>query len=285
MKYVNVSRIYVLYWVIDVDLSGIWKLRELRSTVMLVDERRSKMLQITELQGFVSLQQLVDELNASESTIRRDLEYLDGIGQLRRTRGGAAYIGDSITAFDERRDRASEQKRIVAAATAELISPGETVLLDGGTTTLEVARNLIGKPLQVVTNSIPIATLLVNQDQTEVIVVGGYLYPRSGVALGTYAVETLRNVNVGKLVMSVAGITNEGLFNSNLLLVETERQMIASADEVIVVADSSKFGQSALARICALEAVSRVVVDSGVTAEWSRVIRNSGAELMVVNTE
>ena len=252
---------------------------------MLVDERRSKMLQITELQGFVSLQQLVDELNASESTIRRDLEYLDGIGQLRRTRGGAAYIGDSITAFDERRDRASEQKRIVAAATAELISPGETVLLDGGTTTLEVARNLIGKPLQVVTNSIPIATLLVNQDQTEVIVVGGYLYPRSGVALGTYAVETLRNVNVGKLVMSVAGITNEGLFNSNLLLVETERQMIASADEVIVVADSSKFGQSALARICALEAVSRVVVDSGVTAEWSRVIRNSGAELMVVNTE
>ena len=252
---------------------------------MLLDERREKVLQLIEIQGFASLSDLVNRIDVSESTIRRDLEYLDRIGQIRRTRGGAAYIGESLTKFDDRVSQATEEKKRVARSVADLIEPGEAVLLDGGTTTLEVARLLIGKPLQVVTNSLPIVNLLANQPQIELMMIGGYLYPQTGVALGPLAIDALKHINVRRLVMSVGGITEKGLFNSNALLVETERQMMASAEESIVVSDSSKLGHSALAHLCPLEAVSRLVVDSGITPQWRETIQNAGVELVVVELE
>src|SRR5580692_4858692 len=139
---------------------------------VLVDQRRHQILQITENKGFVSMIELVDQLQASESTIRRDLEFLDGIGQIRRTRGGAAYVGESLTSFDVRRTQAREGKVHIADAAAALVQTGETIILDGGTTTLEVARQLAGRTLQVVTNSIPIVNALVNSPETELIVIG-----------------------------------------------------------------------------------------------------------------
>jgi DeoR/GlpR family transcriptional regulator of sugar metabolism len=114
---------------------------------------------------------------------------------------------------------------------------------------LEVARQLIGKSLQVVTNSLPIVSLLVNQPNIELVMIGGYLYPKTGVALGPLAVATLENIHVRRLMMSVGGITEKGLFNSNALLVETERQMIEAAEEIVVVSDSSKLGHSAAAPV------------------------------------
>lgn len=251
---------------------------------MLVDERRSKILQVAESSGFVSLQQLVAELGASESTVRRDLEYLDAQGQISRTRGGAAYAGESLTDFDVRRTRASRQKQGIARRTADLIAAGETVLLDGGTTTLEVARHLPGKSLQVVTNSLPIASLLMNRHEIELIFIGGYVYPKTGVALGELAVAALKNINVSRLVMSTGGITAEGLFNSNALLVETERQMIRAAERVTLVADSSKFGQRALSQLCSLDAVDEIVTDDGLSEEWRRTLTASGVAVEVVTT-
>ena len=248
---------------------------------MLADERRQIILQVAELKGFVSMTELVDQIGASESTVRRDLEFLDGIGQIRRTRGGAAYVGESLTPFDVRRGKAREQKQLVAEAAAALVEPGETVLLDGGTTTLEVARLLAGKPLQVVTNSIPIVNALINSPQTELIVIGGFLYPKTGVNLGPIAVEALKSVHARRLFVSAGGITEQGLFNSNALLVETERQMIEAAEELIVVSDSSKLGHSALAHLCPLDVVDRLVVDSGITEEWIQIIRDAGAEVTV----
>ena len=249
---------------------------------MLTDERRTKILQIAESLGFVSLQRLVTELGASESTVRRDLEYLDAQGQLHRTRGGAAYAGDSLTDFDIRQNQSSVEKRKIAQRTAELILPGETVLLDGGTTTLEVARHLHGKSLQVVTNSLPIASLLMNQPEVELIFVGGYVYPKTGVALGEQSISALKTIHVSRLVMSTGGVTTDGLFNSNALLVETERQMIESAQLVTLVADSSKFGRRALSHLCPLSAVDEVVTDDGVSEEWSQVLADNGIRLDVV---
>ena len=172
----------------------------------------------------------MDACNASESTVRRDLEFLDGIGQIRRTRGGAAFVGESLSGFEDRSRHASREKQAIAKAAAELIQPEETLILDGGTTTLEVAKQLIGKPYQIVTNSLPIANLLANQSGVELVLIGGYLYPKTGVALGPVAVAGLKNINAHRLIMSVGGITEKGLFNSNALLVETERQMMQSAD-------------------------------------------------------
>lgn len=249
---------------------------------MIVDERRSKILRITEELGFVSLQRLVTDVAASESTIRRDLEFLDGAGLIQRTRGGASFVGDSLSDFDARRSKASIEKQQIAKRTAELISAGETVLLDGGTTTLEVARHLTGKSLQVLTNSLPIASLLMNRPEIELIFIGGYVYPKTGVALGEQSVEALKKMHATRLVMSTGGITSEGLFNSNALLVETERQMIRAADRVTLVADSSKFGQRALSMLCALNEVDDLVTDDGMSAEWKSVMEQAGIRTEVV---
>jgi DeoR/GlpR family transcriptional regulator of sugar metabolism len=210
------------------------------------------------------------------------LEVLDGIGQIRRTRGGAAYIGESLTSFDVRRTRAREQKERIAETAASLVQTGETIILDGGTTTLEVARHLAGRSLQVVTNSIPIVNVLVNSPETELIVIGGFLYPKTGVNLGPIAVEALKSIHARRLFISVGGITAASLFNSNALLVETERQMIEAAEEVIVVSDSSKLGHSALAQLCSLQAVDRLIVVAGITEEWRQIVQRAGVELTVV---
>ena len=243
---------------------------------MLVDQRRSKILELVEHMGFASLQQLAAAVEASESTVRRDLEYLDGQRHIHRTRGGAAYSGESLTDLAVRESRASVEKQAIARQTARLISGGETVLLDGGTTTLEVARHLIGKTLQVVTNSLPIASFLMNQEQIELIFIGGYVYPKTGVALGDQAVEALRNIYVSQLVMSAGGVTSEGLFNSNALLVDTERQMIRAAERVTLVADHTKFGQRALSHLCPLDEVDQVVSDAGLSQDWQDTLSRRG---------
>jgi DeoR family fructose operon transcriptional repressor len=251
---------------------------------MLVDQRRQQILEITEKQGFVALSELVDRMGASESTVRRDLDFLDGIGQIRRTRGGAAYVGDSIASFEVRTDRAKEQKVRIAAAAAALVEPGETVLLDGGTTTLEVAKLLVGRPLQVVTNSVPIVNVLMSSPQTELIVIGGFLYPKTGVNLGPIAVAALKSIHARRVFVSAGGITPAGLFNSNALLVETERQMIEAAEELIVVSDSSKLGHSALAHLCPLDVVDRLVVDEGITDEWRQIVQAANIQLTIAGS-
>lgn len=251
--------------------------------VMLLDQRRDEILQLIEKKGFASLQELVSHLGASESTVRRDLEYLDEIGQVRRTRGGAAYTGEHITPFEDRHQKNLREKQRIARVVAEQIPEGTAVLLDGGTTTLEVARCLVGKPLQVVTNSLPIANLLVNQSEIELIFIGGYLYPRTGVALGPLASAALSELHVGRVILSSGGITEKGLFNSNTLLVDCERQMLAAAAEVWAVADSSKFGNSALAHLCPLSSVTRMFVDNGLPDRWRKTVQDAGVKLTVID--
>ncbi|WP_437186175.1 DeoR/GlpR family DNA-binding transcription regulator [Planctomicrobium sp. SH668] len=249
---------------------------------MLLDQRRSGVLEIIEVKGFASLREIADEISVSESTVRRDLEYLESIGQVRRTRGGAAFVGESLAGFDDRRNLALREKQKIGRCVADLIGTGETIILDGGTTTLEVARHLSGKSLQVVTNSLPIVNHLVSVPDVEVVFLGGYLYPKTGVVLGSLTVAALKQIQARRLIMGVGGITEAGLFNSNSLLVEAEQQMMESADEVIVVADSSKLGHSEFSRLCGLEKIHRLVVDSGITPEWRDRISSFGIDLNVV---
>lgn len=250
---------------------------------MLLDQRRHNILQAIENEGFATLHQLVDKTGVSESTIRRDLEYLDRIGQVRRTRGGASYVGESLIGLEERSIRDLVQKQAIGRLAASLVEAGESVLLDGGTTTLEVARQLIGRSLQVVTNSTPIVNLLVNQSHIELVQIGGYLYPKTGVALGPLAISALKQIHVRRLFMSVGGITAQGLYNSNTLLVETEREMLQAAEEVIVVSDSSKLGHAAIAHLCTLDRVHKLVVDSGITPEWQQTLSQAGVEVLIAD--
>ena len=148
------------------------------------------------------------------------------------------------------------------------IRNGDAILLDGGTTTLEVARLLVGRPIQIVTNSLPIANLFASSRETDLVMLGGYVYPRTGVALGPLTVRMMEDLHVQQTIMSTGGITAKGLFNSNMLLVETERQMMRCADELVVVADHTKLGKQALAFLCELFGeVDTLIVDPHLTRE------------------
>jgi DeoR/GlpR family transcriptional regulator of sugar metabolism len=233
--------------------------------------------------GFVTLNDLAQTIKVSESTIRRDLDHLHQQGVLKRTHGGAMFTGDasSLPALEERSDSQLEEKRAVARAAVARIRDGDAILLDGGTTTLEVARLLVGRPLQIVTNSLPIANLFASSRETDLVMLGGYIYPRTGVALGPLAVRMMDDVHVHQTVMSVGGITPKGLFNSNVLLVETERQMMRCADEVVVVADHSKIGRQALAFLCGFAEIDTLIVDSRLSPAQRAVVEQTDARLIL----
>ncbi len=248
---------------------------------MLAETRRRHLLELISRQGYATLDQLVKSLGVSESTVRRDLEALDLAGSVKRTHGGAVYSGEErpMPAFDDRTGTSADEKRAIGIATAALIEDGDTVLLDGGTTTLEVARALLGRPVQVVTNSLPIAQLWASSPRSDLILIGGFVYPRTGVALGPLAIAMMNGIRVRKAILGAGGIVAEGVFNSNLLLVETERQMMACGQEVVIVADHAKFGRQELTRLCGLSEIDRLVVDPGLPESFRPMLESAGVTI------
>ena len=173
---------------------------------MILEERRHLILDIVAEEGFISLQDLASRVGASESTVRRDIEALNESGHLRKTHGGAASrLSKSsntpngmnqlpeMPSFEENRMKQINQKSQIAALVAEMIEDGQSVMIDGGGTTFEIASRLIGRNIQIVTNSLPIAQLFAKEPATELILLGGYLYPRTQVALGSVAIDSLEN--------------------------------------------------------------------------------------------
>jgi DeoR family transcriptional regulator, fructose operon transcriptional repressor len=253
---------------------------------VLVEERRKQVLDLISRKGFITLADLAQEVQASESTLRRDLDHWLRLGQIKRLHGGAMSAGDSSTLppLEARSTSQTGEKRQIAQAAAARIRDGDTVLLDGGTTTLEVARQLVGRSLQIVTNSLPIANLFASSRETDLVLLGGYVYPSTGVALGPMTVRMMDSIHVHQCILSVGGITAKGLFNSNLLLVETERRMMRCADEVVVVADHSKVGRQALAFLCKLAAIDTLIVDNQLTPPQRELLDHAGVRLIVAGT-
>ena len=250
---------------------------------MVVQGRRDQLLELIRTRGFAALPDLAGALSVSESTIRRDLEYLEELGQAQRTHGGVFYTGESpeFPHFRDRQQTHWDKKRAIASAAAALVEDGETVLLDGGSTTYEVARLLLGRPLQVVTNSMPVANLMASSADCDLVLIGGNVHFRTGVTMGPFANAMLRDLNVRHTILSVAAVNQRGFFNSNILQVETQRAMLAACDEPVIVADSTKFGSSSLSRLCGLDEVSRLVVDAEVTSRWTDQIEQTGVQLHI----
>ena len=250
---------------------------------MIAEERRQRVLDLVSTKGFATLADLALEFQVSESTFRRDLEFWHQQGNLKRTHGGAIFVGDgsSFPALEERIDAQLEEKRAIARAAVARICDGDTVLLDGGTTTLEAARLLLGRSIQVVTNSLPIAALLAGSRETDLVLLGGYIYPKTGVALGPFTVRMMQDLHVHQTLLSVSGLTERGLFNSNLLLVETERAMMRCADEVVLLADHTKVGRPALAFLCEWSEIDLLVVDRKLEDRKKSMLAQTGARLLI----
>ena len=140
---------------------------------------------------------------------------------------------------------------------------------------------LVGRPVQVVTNSLPVASLFATHPGSDLVLIGGNICPRTGVAQGPYAERMAASLRVGKAILSVAAVNDERCFDNNPLLVGTDQAMMNAADEVIFVVDSSKFGRQSLVRLCGLEAVRHLVVDNGITENWRSKLLAGGVHLMV----
>ncbi len=250
---------------------------------MVGDDRRGRLLELVRVRRFASPRDLARELAVSESTIRRDLEQLEEEGAARRIHGGVLYTETSprLPHFDARQRQNWDQKQAIAVRTVGLIEDGDAVLLGGGTTTYEVARLLVGRPLQVVTNSLPVASLFAMHPESDLVLIGGNICPRTGVAQGPYAEAMARSLRVRKAILSVAAVNDEGCFDNNPLLVGTDRAMMNAADEVIFVVDSSKFGHQSLVQLCGLDAVRDLVVDPGIVEDWRSKLLARGVNLMV----
>ncbi|KAA5540455.1 DeoR/GlpR transcriptional regulator [Roseiconus nitratireducens] len=247
------------------------------------DGRRNHLRALIRESGFASLGELAATLSVSESTVRRDLEQLEHSGDVRRTHGGVFWTGESATirAFEDRQGTTWSVKAAIGAAAAALVSDGDTVLLDGGSTTYELARRLVGRQLQVVTNSLPVAHLLSSGDSIDLVTIGGCVRGRTAVAIGPLAEAQLRQINVSTAFLSVAGINERGYFNNNMMLVESEKAMLAAADRAYVVADHTKFGKVSLSHLCRLQDVHGVVTDSGLDPRWKKQIEDAGTELVL----
>jgi DeoR/GlpR family transcriptional regulator of sugar metabolism len=136
-----------------------------------------------------------------------------------------------------------------------------------------------------VTNCLPIATLFASNRETDLVMLGGYVYPKTGVALGPLTVRMMEDLHAHQTILSVGGISAKGLFNSNLLLVETERQMMRCADEVVVVADHTKIGRQALAFLCELNAIDTLIVDPQLTDQQRQWLERTEARLIVAGQD
>jgi DeoR family fructose operon transcriptional repressor len=232
---------------------------------------------------FASLEELARQVEASTSTVRRDLSLLEASGLLKRTHGGARLLNprsDEFT-FSARDTHQLAEKEAIGRACAALVQPNQTLILDAGTTVYHVAKHLEERTPQVVTNSLPVANLFAAANKLEVVLSGGVIYPRLGVLVGPLAVEAFSKIHADTAIMSAGGITPEGITNSHGLLIEIQRAMIHGSQKVIFCLDHTKFGRLSVLPLCELDVIDTVVTDSAAPEELIGILRNNGIEVVV----
>jgi DeoR family transcriptional regulator of aga operon len=234
----------------------------------------------------VAVAGLAHRLGVSEASVRRDLRLLESQKLLTRTHGGAVASGVLYELpMRYRGGQHQDAKRAIAAAAAALIPSGVTsVGINGGTTTTEVARSLAGRPgLRVVTNALNIASELAVRSNIDLVVCGGSARRESYELVGPLAELTLSNINIDIAVIGVDGVSaTAGFTTHHEVEAQTNRALVAAAERVIVVADSSKIGKRGFARICALGAATDIVTDSRADESELAELRRHGPRLHVV---
>jgi DeoR family fructose operon transcriptional repressor len=246
-------------------------------------ERQLRIRQMLESRDFLDLETLCRELDASESSIRRDLGLLEQQKVLKRVYGGATLLqaGNGGFDFDLESTRLGDEKGRIAKVAAGLVQDGETIVLDGGSTAAAVARELAGRSLHIVTNSLPIADALQDARNIELTLTGGYLYPRLHVMLGPFCEQMLSAVRADVLIMGIGSITETGLSNNNTLVVGSERKMIEISSRVIIVADHTKFGRGAMIPLAPLETADVVVSDRDLAPEYRTMLETHGVGVLL----
>jgi DeoR/GlpR family transcriptional regulator of sugar metabolism len=250
---------------------------------MLTDERRALILDRLGTQGRVLAADLSDELAVSADTIRRDLRELDDAGLLRRVHGGALPRHGDASPFAARARRAPEAKASIARRAAECVHDGQVVVLDGGTTTLELARALREDlSASIITTSPPIALALADHPGLEVTVVGGTLRPSALVTVGATAIEAFRLIRADLVFLGVCGVHPEiGVTTEDLEERHVKAAMIDGAAEVVALADHDKLGTAMPIVVAPLSAVTQLVTDAAADDAALAPYRALGIEVLL----
>lgn len=234
---------------------------------------------------YADLHTLASRFDISLSTVRRALNDLETAGIIRRHHGGASLLEKDLTAgydfITEDNTHASEKHRIAEFAD-DLIQDGMTVMLDGGTTTYAVAKFLLKKRVIVITNSLPIAALFNEVSTCETIVTGGTIYNRLGVLYGPVCEANISEMHADLAFMGCAGITKEGIWNSNAMLASFQRAMITSSDHTYFMADHSKLDKRALNLTNRFENCISVITTTPLPESIEKALKSAGGSSHVV---
>lgn len=236
---------------------------------MLTAERRQYILDVLRRDGKVVARDLSAALGTSEDTIRRDLREMASDGLLQRVHGGALPAAPVVPSFAARREQPSMAKRSIARAAAEMVRPGQVVLMDGGTTNLLVAELLsLDLDATIVTNSPPLAAALASHDRVEVILLGGRLDKHSVVTLGEATLDALRMVRADLYLLGICSLHPDiGISTPNLEEAYLKRAMIGSAAEVVALASPEKLNTASTFLVAPLTEVSEIITDRTVPEE------------------
>ncbi|OAX49348.1 DeoR/GlpR family DNA-binding transcription regulator [Paenibacillus sp. AD87] len=232
---------------------------------MLAAERYDRIVEMVNVKGSMRVSELSEHCRVTEETIRRDLDRLEQAGRLRRSHGGAVSVKEEQPEipYRVRETTHAEEKKRIAQSALSMIRPGDRILLDASTTAGYMAANMPDMPLTVLTNSIQVATELSSREKIEVISTGGQLAQRSLSFVGPLAERSLETYHVDKLFLSCKGVHLEGggISESNELQARLKQKMVGISDQVILLADTSKFGVRAFARVTGLNAIHAVITD------------------------
>ncbi len=249
---------------------------------MLKEERQQLILTALKTKGRVVAAELSQHFDVSEDTIRRDLRELAEAGQLVRVHGGGLPHSPAVAAYTERLHQAPEAKRAIASAALQLIGDQQVILMDGGTTALQVAQQLpAGLQATIITNSPLIATELARHPGVEIILVGGRVYKHSLVTIGTAAVETLRSLHTDLCLLGVCSLDPEaGITVPDLEEAYVKRAMIAGARQVVALASAEKLGTASTHCVAPITALTHLVTEASVPEEVLDAYRAAGVTIV-----
>ena len=237
----------------------------------------------------VTVKELERALDASVATIRRDLQQLEQQGKLQRVHGGAEIAGERQTkhlvgqeSFEASRQKHSLEKRAIAERAAALCADGDSIIIDGGTTTYFMVDPLKERPLHVLTSSFPIAGAFVSAGLARVLIPGGEVYREQQVILSPYHDGIVANFYAAKMFMGAQAITQAGLMQTDPILIQSERRLIERAEQLIVLADSSKFMRTGGMILCSLDEIDVVITDASAPKVALEMLRKANVDVIVV---
>ena len=259
------------------------RLTGIRLTTTMLTKRHTKILRLLESEGMTSISTLADRLGVSQETVRRDVRPLTENGSLIRVHGAVGLAGHANEAPFQRRMRENAAaKQAIARIAAASIRDGESVMLDTGTTTSFLARELVSRRrLTVVTNSTDIARTLSTVNGNRVYMAGGELRADSGAAFGKSALEFVSRFTVNHAVISAGAVGPGGVMDFELEEAEFARTVLGRGERRVVVTDSAKFGRRGLVMVSGFDTVDELITDREPPTAIAAVMRNEGTSLTV----